>query len=143
MTWWTWMILGAILLGAELLAIDAQFYLVFIGISAALVGLAGLLGIAMPEWAQWVTFGGLALVFMFTFRRALYEKVHGESPGFNDTMEGELVKMDINIAPGDDMRVKHRGSEWKALNVGDAEIVEGSRAKIVAVKGLTLHLSAD
>ena len=44
MTWWTWMILGGVLLGAELLAIDAQFYLVFLGISSALVGLAGMLG---------------------------------------------------------------------------------------------------
>ncbi|MBT8091090.1 MAG: hypothetical protein KJO01_12870 [Gammaproteobacteria bacterium] len=37
MTWWGWMILGAVLPGAELIAIDAQFYLLFLGISAALV----------------------------------------------------------------------------------------------------------
>ena len=42
MTWWMWMTLGAFLLGAELFAIDVQFYLVFLGVSAALVGLAGL-----------------------------------------------------------------------------------------------------
>ena len=35
MTWWAWMILGAVLLGAELFAVDAQFYLVFLGVSAA------------------------------------------------------------------------------------------------------------
>ena len=56
MTWWSWMVLGAILLGAELFAIDAQFYLVFLGVSAALVGLAALLGIEMAEWVQWTTF---------------------------------------------------------------------------------------
>ena len=56
MTWWAWMILGAFLFGAELLAIDAQFYLVFLGISAALVGVLDLLGIAMPEWVQWLVF---------------------------------------------------------------------------------------
>ena len=42
MVWWGWMILGAVVFFAELVAIDAQFYLVFIGLSAALVGLAGL-----------------------------------------------------------------------------------------------------
>ena len=40
MTWWGWMILGAILLGAELFSIDAQFYLVFLGLAAAFVGAA-------------------------------------------------------------------------------------------------------
>ena len=33
MTWWSWMVLGAVLLGVELFAIDAQFYLVFLGIA--------------------------------------------------------------------------------------------------------------
>lgn len=37
MTWWSWMILGAVILGAELFAIDAQFYLVFPGISVAII----------------------------------------------------------------------------------------------------------
>ena len=45
MTWWQWTILGGILLGAELLGLDAQFYLIFIGLSALLVGLAELMGI--------------------------------------------------------------------------------------------------
>ena len=40
MTWWGWMVLGAVLFGAELFAVDAQFFLVFLGLSAAIVGLA-------------------------------------------------------------------------------------------------------
>ena len=36
MTWWSWMVLGALLLGAELIAIDAQFYLIFLGVAAVL-----------------------------------------------------------------------------------------------------------
>ena len=39
MTWWGWIIAGAILLGAELTFVNAQFYLVFIGSAAILVGL--------------------------------------------------------------------------------------------------------
>jgi len=42
MTWWGWVIAGAILLGAELSFVSAQFYLVFIGSAAILVGLATL-----------------------------------------------------------------------------------------------------
>ena len=72
MTWWGWMILGAFLFGSELVAIDAQFFLVFLGISAMLVGLADLIGIAMPEWVQWLVFASLSLISMFTFRKQLY-----------------------------------------------------------------------
>ena len=38
MQWWSWIAGGVILLGSELLFVDAQFYLVFIGGSALLVG---------------------------------------------------------------------------------------------------------
>jgi membrane protein implicated in regulation of membrane protease activity len=48
MPWWGWLILGVGLLGVEMFVVDAQFYLVFIGVAAALVGLLGLAGIAWP-----------------------------------------------------------------------------------------------
>ncbi len=38
MQWWAWIAVGAILLGSELALVDAQFYLVFIGASALVVG---------------------------------------------------------------------------------------------------------
>lgn len=143
MTWWTWMILGAVLLGAELLAIDAQFYLVFLGISAVLVGLAGVLGLVMPEWLQWVAFAVLALVFMVTFRRSLYMKIRGSAKGFPSSMAGGSVDVTSNIAPGERVRLQYRGTQWTALNVSDNEIASGTRAKIVNVDGLTLQISAD
>ena len=86
MTWWGWMILGAVLLGAELFAVDAQFYLVFLGVSAAIVGLGTLFGIVLPEWAQWLAFAILSLTFFFAFRRMLYEKVHGGGIGYKAPM---------------------------------------------------------
>ena len=50
MPWWGWMIVGAILLGAELMVIDAQFYLVFLGLAAMAVGLADLTGVGGPQF---------------------------------------------------------------------------------------------
>lgn len=143
MTWWSWMILGALLLGAELVAIDAQFFLVFLGLSAALVGLAGLFGLVMPEWAQWMAFASLSLISMFTFRKSLYEKIRGGAAGFRETMAGGSVTVHVALAPGSETRLDHRGSKWTAKNIGDTEIEEGSKAKIVNVDGLTLHISAE
>ena len=39
MSWWGWVIAGAILLGAELAFVNAQFYLVFVGSAAIVVGM--------------------------------------------------------------------------------------------------------
>ena len=48
MAWWSWCIFGMVLLGVELLAVDAQFYLVFAGLAAIVVGLLGLVGLELP-----------------------------------------------------------------------------------------------
>ena len=143
MTWWGWMILGAVMLGAELFAIDAQFYLVFLGISAALVGLADLAGITLPEWAQWTAFAALSLMSFFTFRKSLYAKIHAGALGFQGGISGDTVNIEEEIEIGGEARINHRGSKWTARNVGTEVIAAGSRAKVVKVDGLTLHLESD
>ena len=69
MAWWGWCILGVALLGVELLAVDAQFYLVFAGLAAVIVGLLGLVGLELPVAGQWLLFAVLAVTAMFTLRR--------------------------------------------------------------------------
>lgn len=143
MTWWSWMVLGAVLLGAELFAIDAQFYLVFLGISAVLVGLASLFGIVMPEWAQWTVFAVLSLISFFTFRKSLYEKIRGGAAGFRDSLQGDSLTVDTDLVAGAEARVEFRGSKWTARNVGSDTIRAGSRARVVRADGLTLHIEAE
>ena len=75
MVWWGWCILGMVLLGVELLAVDAQFYLVFAGIAAVVVGLLGLVGLELPVAGQWLLFAVLAVASMFTLRRPIYAKL--------------------------------------------------------------------
>lgn len=141
MTWWGWMILGAVLFGSELFAIDAQFYLVFLGLSALLVGLGSMLGIAAPEWVQWLAFAFLSLVSMLTFRRTLYAKIRANVKGFKEGIAGEFVSVTEALAPGASGSVEFRGSNWTVLNVGKQSIAAGSRAKVVKTEGITLHVS--
>lgn len=143
MTWWAWMILGAVLLGAELFAVDAQFYLVFLGVSAVLVGLLGLFGIVLPEWGQWLAFAGLSLLFFFSFRRTLYQKLRGSGENYPESMSGVMIKITADLTPGAETRIQHRGSDWTARNIGGQTIGAGSRVQVVKVDGLTLHVSAD
>ncbi len=143
MPWFGWMIVGAVLLGAELFAIDAQFFLVFMGLSAAIVGFLGLFGVTMPEWAQWLTFALLSLVSMFTFRKSLYEKIRGGAIGFHASIPGNTVEINEDLAPGKETRAEYRGTIWTMRNVGDNDIAAGTRAEVVKVDGLTLHITAQ
>ena len=143
MTWWAWMILGTVLFGAEIVAIDAQFYLVFIGLAAAAVGLLGLAGIVMPEWVEWLVFASLSLISMFTFRRSLYEKIRGNVPGFKEGVEGEFIVVPSDLAAGAHGRASLRGADWTIVNDGTSAITAGSRVKVLRNEGLTLYVSAD
>ena len=143
MTWWAWMILGAVLLGAELFAVDAQFYLVFLGVSAAVVGLATMFGIAMPEWGQWLLFAGVSVFFFVTFRKALYVKIRGGGEGYQQRYVGEVVTVGDEVAPGGRGRAQYRGSDWNIQNIGEAAISAGAQAKVVEVDGLTLKVEAE
>jgi len=143
MTWWSWMILGAVLLGAELFAVDAQFYLVFLGVSAAIVGLATLFGITLPEWGQWLAFAIISLIFFFTFRAALYNKLRSGGQGFKDSIQSASIAVADDLEPGATGRAEYRGSKWTIRNVGDVAISGGSRAKVVEVDGLTLKIEAE
>jgi membrane protein implicated in regulation of membrane protease activity len=142
MTWWSWMILGAVLLGVELFAVDAQFYLVFLGVSAFLVGLAAMFGVVLPEWGQWMAFAALSLISFFTFRKSLYAKIRGGAIGFNETLAGKSVNVVEDLAPGRETRLEYRGTKWTAENVGSESIAAGARATIVEVDGLTLRIKA-
>jgi membrane protein implicated in regulation of membrane protease activity len=143
MTWWGWMVLGAVLLGAELVAIDLQFYLVFLGISAALVGLASMLGVVMPEWAQWSAFATLSLISFFTFRKSLYEKIRGGAVGFRENLSGDSINIEEDLAAGSESRVEFRGTKWTVRNIGNDTISAGTRARVVKAVGLTLHVEAE
>ena len=143
MTWWAWMILGAVLLGAELFAVDAQFYLVFLGVSAAIVGLATLFGVTLPEWGQWLSFAVLSLIFFLTFRRTLYHKIRGGGENYRESIAGESIVVTEEIAPGAEARSEYRGTAWTVRNIGESTIAAGSRANVVAVDGLTLQVEAE
>ena len=143
MLWWYWIILGSVLLAIELFAIDTQFYLIFIGVSAALVGVAGLVGIDLPVWAEWLTFAVLSLLFMVTFRKSLYQKLRRGGVQYKETLEGEQININAVLEPGAEGREEYRGTKWTVRNVGSVLLPQGTRARVVKVDGLTLHVEAE
>ncbi len=142
MQWWAWIAVGAVLLGSELAFVDAQFYLVFVGSAALLVGFLNLAGIVPPDWAQWALFAVLAGGSMVAFRRRIYERMRRNLPHLRGGPAGELVVLTEPLKPGDTCRIEFRGSSWNAINGGQAAIAAGARARIERVDGLTLVVIA-
>ena len=139
---WGWLVVGIGLLGVEMFVIDAQFYLVFLGISAALVGLLGVAGVSMPESVEWLTFAAFSVITMVAFRRRLYELVRRQQAPVDERVNtGDLVLVPTRLEPGQTCRVDYRGSSWTARNAGDQTIEAGTEARIGQIDGLTLQLN--
>ena len=143
MAWWGWMMIAALALAVEMFVFDAQFYLVFFGISAAIVGLLGLSGVNLPDWAQWLALSVLAVLTMVTFRKRAYELVRQRTGHVEQRLTvGDRVTVPVRLEPSQTCRVDYRGSSWTARNVDVAPIEAGREAVIASIDGLVLLVRA-
>jgi membrane protein implicated in regulation of membrane protease activity len=137
MTWWSWVIAGAILFAAELTFVSAEFYLVFIGSAAVLVGLITAIAPLVP-WAQWALFATLAIISMVTFRSRVYRRFRGRLPSVNTGPVGGVITLDVSLAAGASCQTEHGGTFWTVQNDSDASMPSGTRVLVTGVRGLTL-----
>lgn len=143
MSWWSWMIGGAILLGAELGFVNAQFYLVFIGGSALAVGLISVATPSLSASVQWALFAILAIVSMVMFRNRLYQRLRGHLPPMKSGPAGGVLTLPEALDPGHSCQVEHGGTHWTVRNSSDIALPSGARARITSVQGLTLLVRPD
>ncbi len=143
MQWWAWITVGAVLLGSELTYVNAQFYLVFVGAAAMVVGFLDLTGLIPAVWIQWSLFALLAIGSLMAFRRRVYERIRGRLPDIKLGPKGETVILPAELPPGETCRLEFRGCSWNAVNGGGSVIEAGARARIDRVEGLTLVVHAD
>ena len=142
MEWWQWIVIGVLFLGAEPL-VDADFYLVFLGAAAALVGLVGLTPFALPFWGQVLLFAALSVSTLVLFRGRLYAKLRPPLPDRPEGVVGEFAVAEEAIASGAAGRVTLRGSSWTATNASDGELAAGARARVLSAEGLTLTVRPE
>ena len=138
MPWWGWIIFGMLLLGAELLGVDAAFYLFFVGVAAVFVGLLDLADLQLAIWQEWLLFAAAAIAFMLVFRRRLYDKLRGDTPDYPSGLAGEQIQLEESLDAGKTGRIRYRGSSWSVVNESDERIEQGESATVVRVDGATL-----
>ena len=144
MIWWLWIVLGLILLGAEVLT-PGGFYILFFGFSALIVGAMGGLQWVQAEWLQWLLFSGLSIASLLIFRGPLRRFMTAEdatAPAI-DTMIGESVLPLEDIAPNAIGKAECRGATWTARNGGSTVLAKGQRSRVDKVDGLTLWVTPE
>ena len=142
MAWWIWIVAGAALLTAEVV-IATDFYLVFLGISALVLGLLGLFHLELSDWFQILLFAVLAVALTVSYQRGWKRKFTTPDREMGPELVGETGTAEDLIPPGGRGRVDLRGATWNARNDGDEEIPSGAHCIVLRVDGLTLHIRAD
>jgi hypothetical protein len=143
MPWWGWILVGTLLLAGELFVVEADFYLVFLGFSAVVVGALTLLGLGGPLWSQWLIFALVAVASTVFFRRRVYQRLRPPGAEVSDSVVGEWVLVRDAIAPGARGQAELRGAVWSARNAGAAPLPPGARARVVSVEGLVLEVRSE
>src|SRR5919112_5377670 len=126
MVWWNWLLLGLILLGAEI-ATPGGFYILFFGLAALIVGgLAGL-NLLNTAWLQWLLFSVLSMISLFLFRNSLLVWMKAREPAGPDvdSLVGEMAVLAEDVPPGEVGKAELRGASWNARNAGPTLLAKG------------------
>ncbi len=143
MAWWIWVVLGLVLLGAELLT-PGGFYLLFFGCGALAVGLLGALGWSGPTWLQGALFSLLSVLSLLLFRRPLVRKVRqGAGSNAMDSLVGETAFARGEIPANGFGKAELRGTTWSVRNVGEEAVSPQQRCRVERVEGLTLWIRKE
>lgn len=141
--WWHWLVLGLLLVLAEL-ATAGGFYVIFFGIAALTVGVLAGFGMAGPLWVQLLMFSVLSVATLVIFRARLLSWVqHDPQRPEIDTLIGEIGVASEELIPGTVGRVEVRGAAWTARNTTGVSVSRGTRIRVVRVDGLTLDIEPE
>ncbi len=143
MTWWIWVLLGFVLLGAEMLT-PGGFYLLFFGCGALAVGLLAALGWSGPLWFQGVLFAVLSVFSVLVFRRPLVRKIRDADKGKEvDSLIGQIAFAADRIQAHGFGKAQMRGTAWNVHNVGEETLQPKQRCRVEKVDGLTLWVKGE
>jgi membrane protein implicated in regulation of membrane protease activity len=131
--YWVWWIAAAVLVGAEL--VTGTFYLLVVGIAAALGGMAAWLGAGVP--IQFLLAGGCAFVLTFVAHQWRLRQAPQSPEVALDV--GQMVQVQTWNADGT-ARVEHRGTQWDA-ELASPDTPREAALYIVATRGSVLILS--
>ena len=130
--YWTWWILAAVLVGAEL--VTGSFYLLAVGVAFAVGGVAAILGVELP--LQLVVAGVVAVAATMVAHKWRGARVPPPTPSLD---LGQSVRV-IDWKDDGTARVNYRGTQWNA-ELADPGVSRAETMYIVGTRGSTLVIA--
>ncbi len=130
--YWTWWILAAVLVGAEL--VTGTFYLLAVGVAFAVGGVAAILGVELP--LQLVVAGVVAVAATMVAHKWRGARVPPPTPSLD---LGQSVRV-IDWKDDGTARVNYRGTQWNA-ELADEGASRAETMYIVGTRGSTLVIA--
>lgn len=139
-----WLGVGFALVIAEVTM--GNFILFFLGLAAALTGVALWVGLPAQNGIPYMLFAALALVLVVGVRSRL--KLHLVGDSVQGSVDDDYIGKEVSVVSGFDAvspgrgRVDYRGAQWNARS-DRSEMRFGSMAKIVDRDGNTLIVEQE
>ncbi|MBT9152840.1 MAG: hypothetical protein DDT35_01066 [Firmicutes bacterium] len=134
--WLTWVIIGLLLVGLEI--VTPSFFIIFFGIGALAAGAIAALGLNLP-W-QLFAFLVVTLIGLFGLRKFVQKGLAGPATKTNyNSLVGKTGLVTTAIAAETGLgRVTLSGEDWAALAETNAAIEVGAKVTVVSVSGVRL-----
>ena len=142
MEWWAWVLLGIVLLLAEIVT-PGGFYIIFFGVGAVAVGVLAGFDLGGPLWFQFILFSLISVLALWLFREKLLRLTQGGPRHNVDSLVGETAVAAENIAANSIGKAEMRGTSWTARNVGEKPLARGERCTVERIEGLTIFIRAE
>ena len=142
MDWWIWLLIGLLLLLAELVT-PGGFYIIFFGVGALFVGVLAGFEVAGPAWFQYILFSVVSVVALWLFRERLLQMTRPHSSDAVDNLIGETAVLLEDLSVNGIGKAEMRGTAWNTRNIGDKPLARGQRCKVERIEGLTLFVRAE
>jgi membrane protein implicated in regulation of membrane protease activity len=134
-----WGAAGLILIITDVLF--GTFFVLFLGLSALIVGSLAWAGVLNDPLYQWILFSMFSILGVLSFRTRL-QKWFG--PGTDDKYnehQGNSVEVVTAFEGSNQGKVKYRGTEWLAVSTGGESFAQGETAVIEKLDGIIIYIN--
>jgi len=138
MSLWVWLIVGILLVAAEVF-IPSGFYLLMLGMASIIVGLLATTGVVSSFAVEAVIFC-LVVVGMWLVLGSRPRGILGKKGGHAGQLVGQVVRVSSDLEPGRHGTGELWGTQWRLMNLDATPLVAGSEAVVVSAEGVTLRV---
>lgn len=131
-----WLIVGLIMLLAELVSVLLVF--VFFAVGALFTSLLTVIGLLPNTESQILAFSAISLISLMVFRKHARRLLNRTKESEYNEFVGETALVIKDIPTNGEGKIYYRGAEWKAVSIHESPIIAGSKVVISKTDGIVL-----